>query len=98
WSIAEPESEIGQPGSFVFKANWHEPSPRQVLGKVYPQQGRDQGEAVLLDLARHPATARHIAFKLARHFVADEPAPELVDALARRFRDADGDLGAVATA
>ncbi len=96
WSIAEAESEIGQPGSFVFKANWHEPGPRQVIGKAFPQQGRDQGDAVLAELARHPATAKHIAFKLVRHFVSDAPAPDLVNALARRYRDTDGDLAAVA--
>ncbi|HMK89818.1 MAG TPA: DUF1800 family protein [Methylocystis sp.] len=98
WSIAEAESEIGQPGSFVFKANWHEPGPRVVLGKAYAQTGRDQGEAALADLARHPATARHVAFKLARHFVSDNPPPGLVDSLARRFQDSNGDLKAVATA
>jgi uncharacterized protein (DUF1800 family) len=98
WSIAEPESEIGQPGGFVFKANWHEPGPRVVLFKGYPQQGRDQGDAVLLDLARHPATAKHVAYKIVRHFVADNPSPPLVEALARRFRETDGDLSEVASA
>ena len=32
---------------------------------------------------RHPATAKHIATKLARHFVADDPPPALVDRLAQ---------------
>ena len=52
----------------------------------------------LEDLARHPATARHVATKLARHFVADDPPPGLADALARRFEESDGDLRAVAEA
>jgi uncharacterized protein (DUF1800 family) len=43
-------------------------------------------------LARHPATAKHIAFKLARHFVADAPPQKLVDLLAKRFSETDGDL------
>ncbi|MDE2466193.1 MAG: DUF1800 family protein [Alphaproteobacteria bacterium] len=98
WSFAEAESEVGEPGAFVFKANWHEPGPHSVLGKVYPQRGRDQGEAALLDLARHPATANHIAMKLARHFVADAPPPDLVQALSRKFRDTDGDLMEVSLA
>ena len=51
---------------------------------------------MLADLARHPATAKHIATKLARHFVADEPPPALVDRLAQKFRDTDGDLKEVA--
>jgi len=52
----------------------------------------------LADLARHPATARHIATKLALHFVADEPPASLVDRLAKVFRDSDGDLKALSTA
>ena len=98
WSVAEPESEIGQPGGFVFKANWHEPGPRVILGKAYPQQGKDQGEAVLLDLSRGTATAKHLAFKLARHFVADNPPPALVELLTRRFIDTEGDIGEVTRA
>ncbi len=98
WSIAEPSSEVGEPGAFLFKGNWHEPGAHDLLGKSYPQTGRAQGEAALHDLARHPATARHIATKLARHFVADAPPPDLVDALAKAFHDSDGDLGVVTAA
>jgi uncharacterized protein (DUF1800 family) len=47
---------------------------------------------VLADLARHTATAEHIAFKLAHHFVADEPPPELVERLTKTFRATDGNL------
>jgi uncharacterized protein (DUF1800 family) len=62
------------------------------LGRDYSDGGFEQGRAVLLALARSPATASHIATKLARHFVADQPPPALVDRLAKRFRDTDGDL------
>ena len=51
---------------------------------------------VLADLARHPATAKHVATKLARHFVADEPPPALVERLAKRFLRHQGDLKEVA--
>jgi uncharacterized protein (DUF1800 family) len=85
-------------GEFLFVKRMHEPEPQQVIGKVYPDTGVEQGRAVLADLARHPATATHIATKLARHFVADEPPPALVDALAKTFRDTDGDLKEVAKA
>jgi uncharacterized protein (DUF1800 family) len=98
WSVAGTRSEVGEPGSFLFKLNWHEPGARTVLGRIYAPAGVDQGRAALDDLASHPATARHIATKLARHFVADDPAAGLVDALAQKFRDSDGDLGVVATA
>ncbi len=97
WSVAGPDSEAGQPGAFLFKPNWHEPGPRKLLGKTYAENGVDQGRAALDDLARHPATARHIATKLARHFVADNPPADLVDALARKFIDSDGDLAVVAS-
>ena len=53
---------------------------------------------MLADLARYPATATHVATKLARHFVADEPPPPLVERLAKTFRDTDGDLKEVSKA
>jgi uncharacterized protein (DUF1800 family) len=68
------------------------------MGRRYPEGGVEQGEAVLADLARHPATAEHVAFKLARHFVADTPPPALVDKLKAVFLESDGDLQAVTLA
>ena len=97
WSVAGPDSEAGQPGAFLFKPNWHEPGVRRFLGKTYAENGVDQGHAALDDLARHPATARHIATKLVRHFVADNPPADLVEALARRFLASEGDLAVVAS-
>jgi len=54
-----------------------------------------EGEYALDVLARHPATAKHLATKLARRFVADDPSPVLVGRLAQRFLDTDGDLRAM---
>ena len=79
-------------GEFVFFERLHEPGEQVVFGKRYPDTGFAQGRAVLADLARHPATARHIAEKFARHFVADEPPPELINRLRTSFSDSDGDL------
>ena len=91
WSfIAAQVPEHG--GEFSFVPRMHEPGAQTVLGKIYEQPSVDQGRAVLADLARHPATAEHIAFKLAHHFVADEPSPELVGRLAQTFRATDGNL------
>jgi uncharacterized protein (DUF1800 family) len=98
WSVAGPESEVGQPGTFLFKPNWHEPGQRTLLGKTYVEAGVEQGRAALDDLARHPATARHIATKLVRHFVADDPPAGLAEALERKFLDSGGDLAVVASA
>jgi uncharacterized protein (DUF1800 family) len=74
----------------------HEPGPRVILGKTYPEGGEEQARAVLADLARHPATAHHIATKLARHFVADDPPPALVARLEHSFNASGGRLDALA--
>ncbi len=91
-------NERGPAGQFVFNPRAHEPGAQTILGKTYRQDGALQGQAVLRDLCRHPATATHIATKLARHFVADDPPPALVERLAQRFRDTDGDLTEVSKA
>ncbi len=83
--------DAGAPG-FVFEPDRHEPGPRTLLGRTYAEEGQAQGEAVLRDLAAHPATARHLAVKLARHFIADEPPAGAVARIERAFRDADGHL------
>ncbi len=85
-------------GEFVFFERLHEPGDQIILAKHYFDTGMQQGLAVLADLARHPATARHIAQKLAVHFVADTPPPALVDKLTKTFSDSDGDLKEVAKA
>jgi uncharacterized protein (DUF1800 family) len=77
-----------------FNANWHEPGPKTVLGKTYPE-GPDALRQVLHDLARHPATARFISTKLARHFVADDPPPALVERLSSVYLASDGNLAEV---
>ncbi|WP_454811306.1 DUF1800 domain-containing protein [Labrys neptuniae] len=98
WMIAGREGRLGEPGSFVFNANAHEPGDQVFLGKTYPAGGMGQAEAVLNDLARHPATARHIAMKIARHFIADDPPAPMVARLAEVFTKTDGDLRALAMA
>jgi uncharacterized protein (DUF1800 family) len=100
WSIGGGEGRFGggEPGAFVFRDALHEPGARTVLGRRYAEDGMAQGRTVLRDLAAHPAAARHLATKLARHFVADEPPPELVDRLAQAYRAHDGHLPAVYTA
>jgi uncharacterized protein (DUF1800 family) len=95
WTWINPD-EPDRGGDFLFNKRLHEPGTQTVLGKSYPDTGMDQGRAVLADLARHPATAQHIAQKLAAHFVADEPPPTLVAKLAKNFKDSDGDLTEVA--
>jgi uncharacterized protein (DUF1800 family) len=98
WTIVGREGKLGEVGGFGFNHNAHEPGPATILGRVYDQAGVAQGEAALADIARQPAVATHIAHKLARHFVADNPPPDLVARLAKNFHDSGGDLGALARA
>ncbi len=100
WSIGGVEGRYadGEPGAFVFRTALHQPGAKTVLGRRYRNEGPEQGEAVLRDLAAHPATAHHLASKLARHFAGDEPAPELVQRLATAYRASDGELLPVYTA
>src|SRR5436190_5120315 len=98
WTFAGRQGQLGTPGSFVFNANAHQPGPQQLLGKTYGDNGVAQGEAALADLARHPSTAKSIATKLARHFVAYEPRAPLLARLQQVFGSSDGDLRAVTAA
>jgi len=94
WSIGGGKGRLagGVPGRFYFRENLHEPGAKTVLGKTYYEQGQRQGEAVLDDLARNPATAHFIASKLVRHFIADDPPPAAVERVTRAFLKTGGYL------
>ena len=94
WSVGRLNG--GDAGAFAFYPQAHDPGPKTLLGRRYEEAGIKEAETALAVLARHPATANHIALKLARHFVADQPPPALVTKLARTFLDTDGDLRAMA--
>ncbi len=79
-------------GETVFIDAIHEPGARHVIGTSYAQNGAGQANAILSNLATHPATAKHIAVKLATHFVADTPPPALVAKLEADFLKTGGDL------
>lgn len=90
WTVIPPRQDHG--GAFTFNANMHEPGAQTLIGKSLPDGAFEQGRAALNMLARHPATAHHIAGKLVRHFVSDRPVPALAERIAKRFIDTDGDL------
>jgi uncharacterized protein (DUF1800 family) len=98
WTWVPPNSSPEHGGEFAFNPRMHQPGAQTVLGKRYEQDDVEQGRAVLRDLAIHPATATHLASKLARHFIADAPPPTLVEAIAKAFRDSGGDLKETAKA
>ncbi|QJU58967.1 DUF1800 domain-containing protein [Sphingomonas sp. AP4-R1] len=89
------DKDDGALGRFQFRPNIHEPGTRTILGKAYSEEGEGQAKAVLHRLATSPATAKHVSTKLARHFVADDPPPALVDRMTAAFLKHDGDLTAV---
>lgn len=86
WSVEE---------GFIFRPPIHEPGSRTIIGKTYNQTGLAQAEAVLADLANNAATAKHIATKLARHFIDDNPPESLVNKLSQIYLQSKGNLSAV---
>lgn len=95
WTLPSDDTAGPVAMSYRFVSAMHEPGPRTVLGRSYPDAGEPQARAIIRDLVAAPATARHIAHKLARHFVADDPPAALVQRLADRFERSDGDLPSV---
>ncbi|MFL6203248.1 MAG: DUF1800 domain-containing protein [Thermoanaerobaculia bacterium] len=82
-----------QEGEFLFRADAHDSGAKTVLGRKLPAgRGIEDGEAVLDLLAVHPATAKHLATKLAVRFVSDEPSPALVDRLAAVYLKSGGQV------
>jgi uncharacterized protein (DUF1800 family) len=96
WTFVPFRQDPVRGGEFEFNPRMHQPGAQTVIGRSYPDAGMQQGRDVLAVLARHPATAKHVAAKLARHFVADEPPPALVERLAKRFLATQGDLKEIA--
>ncbi|MBB5697600.1 DUF1800 domain-containing protein [Sphingomonas yantingensis] len=89
------QGRAGEPGRFLFARQVHEPGERRILGKPFAAGEEDQGAAMLDMLATHPATAKHIATKLARHFAGDAPPPVMVARLEAAFVRSGGDLPTV---
>ncbi|MEY4862579.1 MAG: hypothetical protein RLZ51_674, partial [Pseudomonadota bacterium] len=85
----------GSQDAFRFYPARHDASAKTVLGKTVQGQGQAQGDWVLDLLARHPATARRISTKLARHFVSETPSEALLQQLTLVFLQTDGDLRAL---
>ncbi len=88
WSI-----DRRRDGGFVFRAALHDVGRKTVLGLDFPPGGGiEEGETMIRLLARHPSTARRIAWKLCQRLVADDPPKTLVDHVAQRFLSTGGDL------
>ncbi len=80
-------------GTFFFNQRVHDDDEKTVLGHKIPAGGGIKDGMMVLDiLAHHPSTARFIATKLVRYFVADNPPQALVDRAAATFTKTDGDI------
>ena len=95
WGLARPNALPVSGSGFVFYPARHDNGDKHFLGQDIAGNGEAEGEAALDILAKSPATARHIAFELTQYFVADQPPPALVDRLATRFQETDGDIKSV---
>ena len=96
WGLGDPRD---QRLDFEFSPARHDHGEKTVLGQHFPGGARTSGEEEGLDLlrflARHGATARHVARKLCQRFISDEPPAESVAEVARVFLATQGDLPAV---
>jgi len=89
WTIKPP----AQGGGFIFRPQVHDAGEKVVLGhKLAAGRGEEDAEDVLDMLAKSPATARFISFKLARRFVSDSPSKALVDRATQTYLRTDGDI------
>jgi uncharacterized protein (DUF1800 family) len=89
WTIQPPA--LG--GGFIFRPQVHDAGDKIVLGhRLAAGRGEEDAEDVLDILARSPATAHFISFKLARRFVSDSPSKALVDHAAQVYLKTDGDI------
>jgi uncharacterized protein (DUF1800 family) len=89
WGV---DARAGRGDAFEFDARRHDRGAKTWLGQAIAPAGQAEGERALDVLAAHPSTARHLAFKFAQAFVADQPPPALVDRLAASFKASGGDL------
>ncbi|MDM4768053.1 DUF1800 domain-containing protein [Pelomonas sp. SE-A7] len=99
WTVDYRAAQRGSKGPlFEFDPRRHDNGNKQWLGRAVKGAGQAEGEMALDVLAAHPSTAKHIAFKLAQAFVADQPPPALVRRLADKFQATQGELKAVTRA
>jgi uncharacterized protein (DUF1800 family) len=97
WSVARPQERGGaEPLAFEFRDWAHDRGAKTVLGERFPAgHGMDEGLRLLRMLAAHPATARHVSYKLCERLVADEPPDGCVDRAVAAWRHSGGEIAVV---
>ena len=82
---------VGSNGLYQYNAKKHWVGPIKILDFTHANAaaagGEQAGEEYLNYLATHPATANHLARKLAVRFVCDSPPQALIDRLAKSYLD-----------
>ena len=92
WTYLPRDWEQGGDAPFAFEPKRHDFGGKTLLGAHLEGTGESEGERALDLLARSPATAHHVSWQLAQYFVADDPPPALVERMAKRFTQTDGDI------
>jgi uncharacterized protein (DUF1800 family) len=107
WTIRESRRSKFGIGTIEFKPHLHDRGDKLVLGQTVKgfseklnwdeqrRRGQAELESVLEIIALHPSTARYLATKLCRRFIADEPPAEAIEAVAKTFHDSDGYIPAM---
>ncbi|HEY9773088.1 MAG TPA: DUF1800 domain-containing protein [Planktothrix sp.] len=90
----QPNPQIAAVGNYgaSFDASRHDFGDKVLLGRHFAGAGEAEVEEALDLLCRQPATARHISFKIAQYFIADNPPKPLVEKMASRFIASDGNI------
>jgi uncharacterized protein (DUF1800 family) len=88
WTVRQPQVSA----EFYFDPRVHFPGDKHVMGKKIKAGGAKDGEEALDLLAKLPATAHHISYQLAEHFISDQPPAALVDRMAKTFQKSKGDI------
>ncbi|PZM79281.1 MAG: hypothetical protein DKT66_22655 [Candidatus Melainabacteria bacterium] len=80
-------------GTAYFDPSLHDDGEKIVLGKKIRAGGGEKDVEALVNIACvHPSTAKHIAKKLVRHFVSEDPPESLVNSVAKRFSESGGQI------
>jgi uncharacterized protein (DUF1800 family) len=91
-SIAINPAGMSSKFGYYFDADRHDYGDKILLGHTIKGRGVEELEEALDQLTKHPSTAKFVSYKLAQYFTCDEPAPTLVDKLAKTFQRSDGDI------
>jgi uncharacterized protein (DUF1800 family) len=97
WGYLPANTKKGEPFTFFFDEKKHDPAPKTLLGKEISGGGEQEVEQALDMLAKSPATAKFVSYKIAQRFVSDNPPEALVNRMKNRWLQTDGDIKAVMT-